>query len=163
MNLSRTLVAGLAVLAGCASYDGRGLAPGRSRAEDVQALMGTPTERIPVSGGDPLWFYSRNPGGFHSYAVRVGADGRVRSIEQRLTVENVNKLRAGRTSSGEARELLGPPWRVAANARLGGETWDYRMYDAAQRDHNLSVVFGADGIVRQVVLLRELVNEPCGM
>ena len=153
----------LALLAGCASYDGRGLVPGQSRSGDVQALMGAPTERIAVSGGDTLWFYTRNPAGFHSYAVRIGADGVVRSIEQRLTVENVNKLRAGSTTAREARELLGPPWRAAANARLGGETWDYRMYDAAQQDHNLSVVFGADGIVRQVVLLRELVNEPCGM
>ncbi len=163
MKRSATVLASLALLFGCASYDGRGLVPGQSRAADVQALMGIPTEKIAASGGDTLWFYPRNPSGFHSYAVRIGADGVVRSVEQRLTPENVNKLRAGSTTSREARELLGPPWRVAANGRGGGETWDYRMYDATQQDHNLSVVFGADGVVRQVVLLRELVNEPCGM
>jgi outer membrane protein assembly factor BamE (lipoprotein component of BamABCDE complex) len=153
----------VALLTACASYDGRGLVPGQSRAEDVQSLMGAPTAKVAASGDDTLWFYSRNPSGFHSYAVRIGADGVMRSIEQRLTVENMQKLRAGTTTAGETRELLGPPWRVAANARLGGESWDYRMYDATQQEHNLSVQFGANGVVRQVVFLRELVNEPCGM
>lgn len=152
-----------ALLAGCASYDGRGLVPGQSRAEDVQSLMGTPTEKIAAPGKDALWFYSRNPSGFHSYAVRIGPDGILRSIEQRLTVENLQKLRPGTTTASDTRQLLGPPWRVAAHARLGGESWDYRMYDSTQQEHNLSVDFGANGVVRQVVFLRELVNEPCGM
>jgi len=162
----RSLLAGsvaiVALLAGCASYDGRGLVPNQSRAEDVQSLMGAPTEKI-ASGSDTLWFYSRNPSGLHSYAVRVAPDGVVRSVEQRLTVENMQKLRPGITTAGETRQLLGPPWRVASNARLGGESWDYRMYDSTQQEHNLSVDFGANGVVRQVVFLRELVNEPCGM
>lgn len=152
-----------ALLGGCASYDGRGLVPGQSRAEDVQSVMGMPTEKLAVPGNDTVWFYSRNPAGFHSYAVRIGSDGVVRNIEQRLTVENMQKLRPGTTTASETRQLLGPPWRVAANARLGGESWDYRMYDSTQQEHNLSVDFGANGVVRQVVFLRELVNEPCGM
>lgn len=163
MTLSRILLAGMTLLAGCASYDGRGLVPGQSREDDVRSLMGAPTEKVAVAGSDTLWFYSRNPAGFQSYAVRVGPDGVVRSVEQRLTVENMHKLRAGTTTSRDARELLGPPWRVAANARFGGESWDYRMYDAVQQEHNLSVQFGANGVVRQVVFLREVVNEPCGM
>jgi len=124
--------------------------------------MGPPTEKIPVSGGDTLWFYSRNPGGFHSYAVRMGPDGVMRSIEQRLTVENVGRLRSGTSTAREARELLGPPYRIAANIRQGGEIWDYRMYDATQQDSNLSVYFSADGVLRQVYLLHDYVNEPTG-
>ena len=148
---------------GCASYDGRGLVPGQSRADDVQALMGAPTEKIAAAGDETVWFYSRNPSGFHSYAIRIGADGVMRSIEQRLTVENMQKLRPGTTTAGETRALLGPPWRVASNARLGGESWDYRMYDSVQQEYSLSVDFGANGVVRQVYFLRELVNEPCGI
>jgi len=163
LRLLATSLAIVLLLAGCASYDGRGLVPGQSRAEDVQSLMGTPSEKITASGNDTLWFYSRNPSGFHSYAVRIGPDGVVRSIEQRLTVENMQKLRPGITTAGETRALLGPPWRVASNARLGGESWDYRMYDSVQQEHNLSVDFGANGVVRQVVFLREVVNEPCGL
>lgn len=162
MTATRMLLGVLAFVAGCASYDGRTLVPGHARSTDVEALMGHPSEKIAVSGGDTLWFYSRNPGGFHSYAVRIGPDGVMRSIEQRLTLQNVRQLRAGTTTARETRELLGPPYRVATSIRQGGEVWDYRMYDDVQMEHNLSVQFSGDGIVRQVMLLRETVNEPSG-
>jgi hypothetical protein len=152
----------VALLAGCASYDGRGLVPGQSRAGDVEAQMGPPTEKIALASGESLWFYLRNPGGRHSYAVRIGADGVVRSVEQRLTVQNVRTLRPG-MNAREVREILGPPWRVAGNIRQGGEVWDYRMYDDTQMDHNLSVRFSADGALREVYVLRDMVNEPTGM
>ena len=35
---------GLALLAGCAGYSGRGLVPGQSTAADLQAVMGAPAE-----------------------------------------------------------------------------------------------------------------------
>jgi hypothetical protein len=150
------------LLQGCASYDGRGLVPGQSRAEDVQSLMGVPSEKLAAPGGDSVWYYNRNPAGFHAFAVRIGSDGVVRGVEQRLTVANMQKLRPGTTTSREARQLLGPPWRVAANTRKGGEYWDYRMYDDALQENNLSVDIAADGIVRGVYLLRDVSKEPTG-
>ena len=152
-----------ALLAGCASYDGRGLVPGQSRSADVEALMGAPTEKVTVAGGDAVWFYPRQPMGRQTFAVRLGPDGVLRGVEQRLTVQNVGMLRAGTTTTRETRELLGPPWRVVANARLGGENWDYRMYNDVQKEFNLSVQFNGAGVVSQVFLLRETVNEPTGM
>ena len=50
LRLLATSLAIVLLLAGCASYDGRGLVPGQSRAEDVQSLMGTPSEKITASG-----------------------------------------------------------------------------------------------------------------
>jgi outer membrane protein assembly factor BamE (lipoprotein component of BamABCDE complex) len=160
----RLLVTSLAIvllLAGCASYDGRGLVPGQSRAADVEALMGAPTEKLTV-GGDSVWFYNRNPAGLHVYAVRIAPDGVMRSIEQRLTVRNVHQLRPGSTTAQQVKELLGSPWRVTTGVRQGGEIWEYRMHDDTQKEHGLSVQFSADGLVRQVFLLREYVNEPVG-
>ena len=40
-----------AILAGCASFDGRGLEPGKSSAAEVVALMGAPAEKL--SGYEP--------------------------------------------------------------------------------------------------------------
>ena len=51
------LVATVALLlGGCASYDGRGLIPGRSTQAEVEALMGLPAERrvMPDGGSLPL-------------------------------------------------------------------------------------------------------------
>jgi hypothetical protein len=127
----------------------------------VRALMGEPAERIEVAGGDTLWFYPRMPFGRQSFAVRLGPDGVVRAVDQRLTVENAHKLAPG-TQAGAVRELLGPPWRVARLSRQEREVWEYTMYDAAQDEFNLYVQLSG-GVVREVLLLRELVNMPCAM
>src|SRR5688572_24801867 len=75
MRYETKLIAVLvACLAGCASYDGRGLIAGKSTTAEIQATMGAPVERHSV-GGESVWWYPRGPMGFHTYAVRVGADG----------------------------------------------------------------------------------------
>jgi outer membrane protein assembly factor BamE (lipoprotein component of BamABCDE complex) len=161
----RLLLGSLAIvvlLAGCASYDGRSLVPGQSRAADVEALMGAPAEKLTVEGGS-VWFYPRQPQGRQTFAVSVDSGGLVRAVEQRLTVQNVHRLRAGSTTRREVRELLGPPWRIASAGRRQGEAWDYAMFDDTQKEHNLSVLFSDDGVVSRVYLLREMVNEPTGM
>lgn len=151
-----------ALLQGCASFDGRGLVPGKSVAADVESLMGTPAERITAANGDRIWYYPRQPVGLHTFAVRISPDGVMREIDQRLTVQNLAKLVAGTTTAKEVRELLGPPWRTSHNFLKDHDVWDYRMYNAVQVEHNLSVQFSADGLVREVILLRDYRNEPGG-
>lgn len=153
------VAAAAALLAGCASYSGRGLVPDKSAAADVQSLMGTPAEKITLANGDALWFYPRNPFGPHTYAVRLSSDGVMRGIEQRLTEENMHKLMLGSTSAKEARELLGPPLRVSRLERQQRDVWEYYMYNAAQVEHFLYVQFSGDGVVREVLLLRDLRND----
>ena len=80
------------LLAGCASFDGRGLVPGQSTAKDVEALMGVPTERIKLPDGDTTWYYARQPTGRMMYAVRISPDGVMRSREQLLTEQNIANL-----------------------------------------------------------------------
>ncbi len=147
--------------AGCASFSGKGLVPGQSRAGDVEALMGAPAERIALASGETLWFYPRMPFGRQTFAVRVGPDGVVRGVEQRLTAENIQKLRLGTTSDKEVRELLGPPWRVTHMQRLQREVWEYTTYNAVQEEFILYVQFSG-GVVREVLLLRDVYFDPGG-
>jgi hypothetical protein len=151
-----------ALLAGCASFDGRGLVPGQSRASDVEALMGPPAEKLALASGESEWFYPRQPYGRQSFAVRLGADGVVRSIEQRLTAENVMKLRLGAMSARDVRALLGPPWRVSYLDRQQREVWEYTLYSADQKESFLYTQFSSDGVLREVLLLRDLAYEPGG-
>jgi hypothetical protein len=155
MMIARVVVVGAALLAGCASYDGRGLIPGKSVAGDVEQLMGAPREKIGVAGGDSVWFYPRNPAGRHTYAVRVAPDGVVRGIEQRLTVENMQKLVAGGTTAQEVRALFGPPYRITRLDRQERDVWEYRMFNQVQIPYNLFVQYSADGVVREVLFLRD--------
>lgn len=148
-----------AALAGCASYSGRGLVPGKSDAREVEALMGPPMERLAIVGGDSIWFYPRNPAGPHTYAVRLSPQGIVQAVEQRLTVDNLSKLVPGATTAAQVRELLGPPWQVTRMARQERDVWHYRMEDGARVRHELYVQLSADGLVREVIMLRDYVNE----
>src|SRR5262249_20291876 len=121
-----------------------------------------PAERISASNGESVWFYPRQPFGRQMYAVRLGADGVVRGVEQRLTVENVNKLVPG-TPAAVVRELLGPPWRVAHLARLQREVWEYTIYNRnASLDEYFLYVQFEGGAVREVLMLRDLYFDPGG-
>jgi hypothetical protein len=152
----------MALLSGCASYDGRGLVPGQARSADVEALMGAPAERIALEAGGSVWFYPRQPQGRHMFAVTMDASGVVRAVEQRLTVENFQKLQAGATTQKEVRALLGPPWQVSRMARQQRDVWGYSVYDNRGFEFYLYVQFSGDGVVREVLLLRDTYFEPGG-
>lgn len=155
------LAAALAA-AGCASYDGRGLVPGQSTARDVEALMGPPAERLTLAGGDSVWFYPRQPFGMQVYAVRLSAEGLVRAVEARLTEENVARLVPGASTKKDVRELFGPPWETGFLPRQQREVWGYKMENAARAMHDLYVQFSADGVVREVLMVRDVRNEVGG-
>ena len=155
-----TALLAAALLQSCASYDGRGLVAGASTAADVERVMGRPAEKLPVTGnplwaGDTVWFYPRGPFGRHTYAVQVAADGRVRSIEQRLTVANMEKISANASTMQDVRLVFGPPSRVTRNHRGDRQVWEYRMFNQIQIPHNLFVQFSGDGIVREMLFLRD--------
>ena len=149
------LVLGAALAAGCASYDGSGLVAGQSTTADVERLMGRPAEKVAAANGDSTWFYPHNPAGRDTYAVRVSTEGVVRSVEQRLTVDNMAKLVAGSTTTKEVRELFGPPNRVIRMERQQREAWEYYYYNPIQIPFILYVQASADGIVREVVTIRD--------
>ena len=104
------MVVAAASIAGCASYDGRGLVPGASTAAQVEAVMGKPAERVSRPDGGAVLYYPRNPIGRHTYAITLGSDGVMRGIDQRLTLDNINRLVSGKTTSKEVREMFGPPY-----------------------------------------------------
>src|SRR6185295_16897999 len=102
-----------ALLAGCASYDGRGLVPGQSTAAQVEALMGRPADKLVNAQGETVLFFTRAPMGRDTYAARLRPDGTLIAVEQRLTSENFDKVTTGKMQKREVLELLGPPWKVS--------------------------------------------------
>jgi hypothetical protein len=140
---------------GCASYEGRGLVPGNSTEADVQRVMGQPAEKLAAAGGGSTWFYPHGPMGRDTYAVRIAPDGKVQAVEQVLSEANFPKLIPGQTTSRDAREVLGPPSRVIRSARQQREIWEYPYYNAMQTPYLLYVQFSGDGVLREVLTLRD--------
>jgi hypothetical protein len=154
MRISLLLAALL--LAGCASFAGRGLTPGVSTAADVESVMGAPAEKRQVAG--ETWsYYSRQPFGRKTFVARVGSDGRLVALEQRLTDENVAKIVPNTTRAAQVRELLGPPWAAGRYARLDRDvwTWHMRRFGEPGIPVQLNVQMSPDGVVREVFILDE--------
>ena len=150
MKLLKWLGAGLvAFAAGCAS-DGSTLVAGKSTAAEVEATMGAPAEKI-QDGADSVWFYPRQPYGRQTYAVRLGGDGLVRAVEQRISQSYISRIKAGMTAA-EVRRELGPPARITRLGRLDRDIWDYYARDLEAM--RLWVQF-KDGTVREVLYMAD--------
>jgi len=139
----------LSLLSACASLDGRGLVPGKSTTAEIQGAMGAPAERLKRQNGDELWYYVRHPEGRVSYAITVGADGVMRTMEQRLGRENFAKIVVGKSTRDEVRELLGPPSHVLHLRLKAMDVWEYPWREIDEK-RVLYVGFTGDGIVREV-------------
>jgi predicted small lipoprotein YifL len=139
-------------IAGCAS--GPALVPGQSTVADVEAKH--PAEKR-VVGEETVYYFPELPWGYRSYAARVGADGRLIAVEQRLTEENLKKVVRGKTTGDEVRDLLGPPWEPIHYARMERDVWTYPMRIPADPTPKWFVVqVAADGIVRETFLFDDM-------
>jgi outer membrane protein assembly factor BamE (lipoprotein component of BamABCDE complex) len=137
------------LLAGCASYDGRGLVPGKSTEAEVVALMGKPAQTLQAPGGGKLLYFSRLPFGRVIYKASIGADGTLRSLEQTLTPANISRIAVNSTSKDQLRELLGPPYRITRAPFKPYDVWDY-WWRNVEDLRRLWVSFSDDGVAREV-------------
>lgn len=145
------------LMAGCASFDGRGLQPGQSSVGDVERLMGPAAERRTVSGGETWLYYPRQPYGRKTFVARMAPDGRLVALEQRLTDENFAKITPQSTRGEDVRTLLGPPYMVTRFPRLERDVWQYhvRHFGDPGVPMVLYVQFSPDGLAREVYLIDE--------
>ncbi len=145
--LGAVAITAAALAAGCASFDGSSLVPGKSTAAEAEALMGAPAERLETAGGAKVLFY---PQVRETYAVVVGTDGLVRTVERRRTSANLAKLVPGTTSSKQVREIFGPPGHEARSDRQRRDVWEY-PYMKGEEYRVIWVQFSLDGVVREVL------------
>src|SRR5258708_241451 len=105
----RSVLALVAVLLAACAGPGVNLVPGQSTVADVEAKMGAPAEKQ-EHPGETVYYYPQLPWGYVTYAARIGADGRLIALKQRLTSDNIAKIVKGQTRQTEVRDLLGPPY-----------------------------------------------------
>jgi hypothetical protein len=145
----------LLAVAGCASFEGRGLVPGQSTATDVERVMGSPAETRKMPNGETWYYYPRQPFGRQVFVARTAPDGKLIGVEPRLTEENVKKIVPNQTRAEEVRELFGPPYEVMRVPRMEREmwTWYMRRFGDPGIPAQLVIQLSPDGVVREVYLL----------
>jgi hypothetical protein len=152
-------ILGAALLGGCAAFDGRGLEPGKARAADVEAVMGTPVERVAQPDGGSRLYFTRLPFGRANYVATIGPDGLLRGIEQQLKFENIKRIAPNVTTTKEVRELLGPPARIVRMARQQRDVWEY-PWQLGEDRRILWVQHSYDGTVREVIEMHDYESDP---
>jgi hypothetical protein len=148
-TISLFLLLPLLALAG-----GPALVPGKSTVADIEKKR--PAEKR-VVGGETVYYFPELPWGYVSYAARVGADGKLIAVEQRLTEENVKKVMVNKTTGKEVRDLLGPPWDPMKRPTDGNEIWTYPMRIPADPTPKWFLVrLSTDGVVRETNLIDDM-------
>jgi outer membrane protein assembly factor BamE (lipoprotein component of BamABCDE complex) len=72
------------------------------------------------------------------------------------------RLTTGKSTADQVKSVLGPPLRVTRYDRMGRDVWEYRRYNDPMDEHHIAVQFSSDGIVREVVVVKDYNREPCG-
>ena len=156
--MKRSWVVALAVLAaGCASYSGRGLVPGEAGIAEVMRVMGEPRMQWLDPDGTQLLAYPRGPMGAHAYMVQIGADGKLRRIEDVMKPQAMARIQAG-MSKDQVLRALGPPepaWTAYFQAR-NELVWEWRYCDDWNNLARFDVLFDASReVVRSTMSRRE--------
>ena len=133
----------------CGCYPAVSLTPGVSTESEVLASMGQPALRGKGAGGETLLWYPSFPYGRRSYAASISPDGRLVSIENRLTDPYLAKLKVNETRREEVLATIGPPYRASHFPRLQRETWDYPM-PCLMSCFILVAQFSQDGVLREL-------------
>ena len=121
--LQSVFLAGSLLASGCANLTS--IAPGTPVAT-VEASSGKPFRVWPEPGGGTSLEYPLGPSGRYTYMVRVGADGRVTSVDQVLGWGTFSRITPGMPVA-EVEHLLGRPYSKVTFPRTGQTAWAWRF------------------------------------
>ncbi|HEY1289173.1 MAG TPA: hypothetical protein VGF58_12660 [Burkholderiales bacterium] len=149
-QLLPALLAIVVSLAGCATS--RDLTPAQSTLADVEAALGAPAERRQV-GGETWLYYPQQPYGRKVRVARVGGDGKLIAVEQRLSEEYIAKLIPNQSSREDVLALFGRPYERLNVPRMERDMWTWYMRQYGTLPATLNVQMSPDGLVREIYVL----------
>jgi len=79
------------------------------------------------------------------------------------STQDLARLSVGKTTAAEVKSALGPPRRVTRFDRMDRDVWEYRRYNDPTDERLVAVQFSSDGVVREVLVLKDYNREPCGL
>ncbi len=135
-------------LVGCAGLGRAPLVVGDPEAT-VRASLGQPTATYPV-GNERLLEYASGPLGQRTIMARIGADGRLKSIEQVLTGEKFATLKIGVATRADVLHTLGRPAERSYLSLPKLEVWSYRYKENGVWNSMMHAHFDQSGVLRMM-------------
>ena len=146
MRLLVTLMAALALLAGCDQARIAKLEEGLATEADVRQQFGEPVQITERADGSRVLEYPRQPEGWTNYRITIGSDGKMSSLRQLLHADNFAQVQPGQTQD-QVRERLGRPAAMQDWALKNEHEWTWHFRPDANHSKVFSVIFGTDGKV----------------
>ena len=147
----------------CSTYLGYELKPGDSLAK-VQQKLGQPAMRWQNENGSEKLAFPRGPMGYQTYMVVMGADGKLKHIDNVMNEQNHARIKPGMTQN-EVLKILGPSyphWTVYFERR-DELVWEWRYCDTWSEAARFNVLFDQRlGTVRSTLSLTEAQRGLCG-
>lgn len=122
------------------------LEPGKHTGYDVRDVYGPPTEERKEADGSTTWVYVRGPMGFTTLMINIGADNKLRSIEQVLSDSYFAKVQPGMTKE-EVNRLLGRPAEKVVFDLKKEEVWSWNYKETGDVRMQFNAHFDLDGKV----------------
>ena len=141
----------LAILTGCASYDGRALIAGQDGLPQVLNLMGQPAMQWRDADGTQNLAYPRGPASPDTLMVRIGPDGKVQGVRNVLTPDNFARIKPG-MKLDEVLRILGPASRVEEFPRRNERVRDWPTEDMGDPAHFLVLFDATQETVRSTLI-----------
>jgi hypothetical protein len=101
---------------------------GISSEGEVRIIYGVPSMVWEEEGGARTLEFVKGPAGHRTFMIQIGADGKVKSVEQVLKPSNFVKVVQG-MSEDQVRRLLGAPGKKQAFGLSKEIGWYYRYLD----------------------------------
>jgi len=154
------LVAGAALLAGCAGspFGGYNLSAGTAR-DAVVARMGPPQRVFKLPDGERLE-YSQQPWGQQAYMVDLDPSGRVVRVQQVLNEPNFQRIVPGQWTRDDIEREFGRPANIDRVSSWPGPVWTYRWKDRVNTDMFYWVYLDARNVVQRAHPGIDVINAP---
>jgi len=135
------------------------LQPGTSTETDAAAQLGKPAMELKRPEGGKVQYFTTWPFGHNTYAVTLGADGVVRSLDQRLTQDNVMSIKPGMKRS-QVLERLGPPRQETREERQKLMVMEYPWLQGNREARLHYVRLSYDEVVHDVLDIHDQIAQP---
>lgn len=136
-------------LSGCASLNPVSAVRVGNPESEVVRLLGKPTH-VYQDGKDRILEYMHGPMGQTTELAKIGADGKLISIEQVLTLQKFGSLKVGQANKDEVLRTVGAPSQVNRYPFSQMETWSYPYKEQGVWDSMMSLYFDQSNILRKL-------------
>ncbi len=107
------------------------IAAGISTEAEVRIIYGAPSMVWEEEGGARTLEFVKGPAGHRTFMIQIGADGKVKAVDQVLKPSNFVKVVQG-MSEDQVRRLLGTPGKKQPYALSKEIAWFYRYLEGAE-------------------------------